>query len=159
MCCINWLMLMSGSWMSAFRPATTSRKLCGGILVAMPTAIPAAPLTSRCGTLAGSTAGSSCIQHHKGCFQVHKTQVLACNLYACLQASCVASWCWLRPTTDRKPLLCLQTVCLLAGCAGLSAVVICPKHFLHNSAPCHPTTSMRAEVLLTVMQQYLRFRS
>ena len=39
-------------------PAAISRRLCGGILVAMPTAIPALPLTSRFGNRAGSTNGS-----------------------------------------------------------------------------------------------------
>ena len=39
--------------------ATTSRRLCGGIRVAIPTAIPLLPLTSSSGTRAGSTVGSS----------------------------------------------------------------------------------------------------
>ena len=38
--------------------ATTSRKLCGGILVAIPTAIPVVPFTRRFGNLAGRTTGS-----------------------------------------------------------------------------------------------------
>ena len=37
----------------------TSPRLCGGMLVAMPTAIPVEPLTSRLGTLVGRTVGSS----------------------------------------------------------------------------------------------------
>jgi hypothetical protein len=36
----------------------TSDRLCGGMLVAMPTAIPVAPFTSRLGMRAGSTTGS-----------------------------------------------------------------------------------------------------
>ena len=40
-------------------PAATSRRLCGGILVAMPTAIPSEPLTSRLGNRLGSTTGSA----------------------------------------------------------------------------------------------------
>ena len=40
-------------------PAATSRRLCGGILVAMPTAIPSEPLTRRLGNRAGSTTGSA----------------------------------------------------------------------------------------------------
>ena len=36
----------------------TSPRLCGGMLVAMPTAMPPAPLTSRLGNRAGSTVGS-----------------------------------------------------------------------------------------------------
>jgi len=39
--------------------AATSRRLCGGTSVAMPTAMPAAPLSSTCGRRDGSTVGSS----------------------------------------------------------------------------------------------------
>ncbi len=39
--------------------ATTSPRLCGIMFVAMPTAIPEVPLTSRFGNAAGSAAGSS----------------------------------------------------------------------------------------------------
>mmetsp|Transcript_14797 Transcript_14797/g.61637 ORF Transcript_14797/g.61637 Transcript_14797/m.61637 type:complete len:386 (-) Transcript_14797:373-1530(-) len=49
----------SASSMSASSAAATSRRLCGGMLVAMPTAMPWLPLMSRFGSLAGSTAGSS----------------------------------------------------------------------------------------------------
>ncbi len=38
--------------------ATTSVRLCGGMFVAMPTAIPEVPFTSRFGNAAGSTNGS-----------------------------------------------------------------------------------------------------
>ncbi len=38
--------------------STVSARLCGGILVAMPTAMPDEPLTSRFGTRLGSTTGS-----------------------------------------------------------------------------------------------------
>ena len=38
--------------------AATSRRLCGGMFVAIPTAIPDEPLTSRFGIRAGSTVGS-----------------------------------------------------------------------------------------------------
>ena len=37
----------------------TSRRLCGGMFVAMPTAMPPEPLTSRFGKRAGRTVGSS----------------------------------------------------------------------------------------------------
>ena len=52
-----------GSWMagfctSAMQASTISRRLCGGILVAMPTAMPSLPLTSRLGTRVGRTSGS-----------------------------------------------------------------------------------------------------
>ena len=36
----------------------TSRRLCGGMSVAMPTAMPVEPLSSTCGTRAGSQEGS-----------------------------------------------------------------------------------------------------
>ena len=36
----------------------TSVRLCGGMLVAMPTAMPAEPLTSRFGNRVGMTVGS-----------------------------------------------------------------------------------------------------
>jgi hypothetical protein len=36
----------------------TSPKLCGGILVAIPTAIPEEPFTNNAGTRAGKTVGS-----------------------------------------------------------------------------------------------------
>ena len=36
----------------------TSRRLCGGMLVAIPTAMPDEPLSSRFGIRAGSTVGS-----------------------------------------------------------------------------------------------------
>ena len=56
--CINSSGVASGlstRWSSA---SHTSRRLCGGMFVAMPTAMPDAPLTSRFGTRAGSTVGS-----------------------------------------------------------------------------------------------------
>jgi DNA gyrase subunit A len=48
----------SGSSMMARQASTTSRRLCGGMFVAMPTAMPALPFTSRFGKRAGSTTGS-----------------------------------------------------------------------------------------------------
>ena len=44
--------------MSASRASHTSRRLCGGMLVAMPTAMPADPLMRRFGILLGRTSGS-----------------------------------------------------------------------------------------------------
>mmetsp|Transcript_22374 Transcript_22374/g.61822 ORF Transcript_22374/g.61822 Transcript_22374/m.61822 type:complete len:224 (+) Transcript_22374:2025-2696(+) len=58
----NWRsssFVMSWFLMKAERPATTSLRLWGGMRVAMPTAIPLVPFTSKCGMLAGSTEGSS----------------------------------------------------------------------------------------------------
>ncbi|MGY4469650.1 hypothetical protein ACVWWK_005359 [Bradyrhizobium sp. LB9.1b] len=57
-------MLMSSSMVSAglsinaTQASMTSPRLCGGMLVAMPTAMPPAPLTSKFGNLAGRTDGS-----------------------------------------------------------------------------------------------------
>ena len=48
----------SGCLIRCRSACTTSTRLCGGQLVAMPTAIPVAPLTSRFGKAAGSTIGS-----------------------------------------------------------------------------------------------------
>ncbi|MNE09531.1 hypothetical protein D3C80_1022100 [compost metagenome] len=57
MCCISSSMVTSGLSMSARQPSMTSPRLCGGMLVAMPTAIPLEPLTSRLGIRVGMTAG------------------------------------------------------------------------------------------------------
>ncbi len=48
----------SGLFSSHLAASVTSRRLWGGMLVAMPTAIPALPLTSRFGNLLGRTVGS-----------------------------------------------------------------------------------------------------
>ena len=50
---------LASGWSSAqCTPSATSRMLCGGMLVAMPTAMPDEPLHSRFGKRAGSTVGS-----------------------------------------------------------------------------------------------------
>ncbi len=50
---------LASGWESAHcTPAATSRRLCGGMLVAMPTAMPLEPLTSRFGILLGKMSGS-----------------------------------------------------------------------------------------------------
>ncbi len=49
---------MSGSSIIAMTPSMTSERLCGGMFVAIPTAIPEEPLTSRFGKRAGRTEGS-----------------------------------------------------------------------------------------------------
>ncbi len=49
---------MSGFSMYAMHASMDSRRLCGGMFVAIPTAIPDAPFTSRFGNLAGRTRGS-----------------------------------------------------------------------------------------------------
>ena len=50
-----------GSSIIASNARTTSPKLWGGMLVAMPTAMPLAPLSSSCGMADGSTTGSSSV--------------------------------------------------------------------------------------------------
>ena len=49
------------SSMLQMTPSMTSRRLCGGTLVAMPTAMPDEPFTSRLGIGAGRTVGSSVV--------------------------------------------------------------------------------------------------
>ncbi|ANS05416.1 hypothetical protein [uncultured Mediterranean phage] len=51
-------MVMSLFFIKAIVPSIISPKLCGGILVAIPTAIPPAPLTKRLGNCDGKTVGS-----------------------------------------------------------------------------------------------------
>ena len=48
----------SGLSRMQMQASMTSRRLCGGMFVAMPTAMPAEPLTSRFGKREGSTRGS-----------------------------------------------------------------------------------------------------
>ena len=55
---IKSLIEISGLSISAKQPLITSRRLCGGTFVAIPTAIPLAPLTRRLGNLEGRTFGS-----------------------------------------------------------------------------------------------------
>ena len=50
--------VISGFSMVAMSPSTTSQRLCGGMLVAIPTAIPEEPLTRRFGKRQGRTSGS-----------------------------------------------------------------------------------------------------
>jgi hypothetical protein len=50
---------ISGFLMIAIVASMISFRLCGGIFVAMPTAIPPDPFTSSCGNFAGRTLGSS----------------------------------------------------------------------------------------------------
>ena len=58
MCSISSSILRSGFLSNARQAATTSPRLCGGIFVAIPTAIPEEPLINRLGILAGKTTGS-----------------------------------------------------------------------------------------------------
>ena len=48
---------MAGFCTSAMQASTISRRLCGGILLAMPTAMPSLPLTSRLGMRVGQNFG------------------------------------------------------------------------------------------------------
>ena len=56
---ISWPRVASGCLMISIVASMTSERLCGGMLVAMPTAMPDEPLTSRFGNFAGSTVGST----------------------------------------------------------------------------------------------------
>ena len=52
--------------MRATQAPMTSRRLCGGILVAMPTAMPSVPFTSRLGKRQGRTSGSRAVPSKLG---------------------------------------------------------------------------------------------
>ena len=55
---INSSIVVSGLSITFTIPSITSFKLCGGIFVAIPTAIPEEPFTNNAGILAGKTVGS-----------------------------------------------------------------------------------------------------
>ena len=55
--CINSSISISLFSIKAKHPSIISLRLCGGIFVAIPTAIPDEPLTSRLGTFVGSVCG------------------------------------------------------------------------------------------------------
>ena len=57
-CCMISSMVIASLSMYATQAFTISVRLCGGMLVAMPTAMPDEPLISRFGSLAGITSGS-----------------------------------------------------------------------------------------------------
>ena len=63
--------------MYATTPSITSFKLCGGIFVATPTAIPEVPLTSKFGNLPGSIAGSFNVSSK---FKIQRTVFLSKSL-------------------------------------------------------------------------------
>ena len=60
-CFINSFILISLFPINARVPSITSPRLWGGMLVAIPTAIPPAPLTSKFGYWAGRTDGSNSV--------------------------------------------------------------------------------------------------
>ena len=55
---MSWPVVASGSLSSRYIASQSSNRLWGGMFVAIPTAIPAAPLSSRFGSLAGRSTGS-----------------------------------------------------------------------------------------------------
>ena len=57
-CCMRSESVASGFSSTQTQALMTSVRLCGGIFVAMPTAMPELPLTSRFGNRHGSTRGS-----------------------------------------------------------------------------------------------------
>ena len=64
--CISSLVVISSLSIYAHTASTTSPRLCVGILVVIPTAIPSAPFTSRFGTLTGNTSGSFSVSSKLG---------------------------------------------------------------------------------------------
>ena len=58
MYCISSSVVIFGFSICAITPSTISDILCGGMFVAMPTAMPDVPLTRRFGTFEGKTIGS-----------------------------------------------------------------------------------------------------
>lgn len=58
--------LISGFFNIAIIPSITSIKLCGGIQVAIPTAIPDEPLINKFGILVGNTTGSNNVSSKLG---------------------------------------------------------------------------------------------
>ena len=58
MCSMSWEMVASGFSRTQMVALMTSRRLWGGMLVAMPTAMPLDPFTSRFGNREGRTRGS-----------------------------------------------------------------------------------------------------
>ena len=58
---VNSSKLRVGFFNSAIQAVVTSRKLCGGMSVAIPTAIPDEPLTKRLGTRDGITTGANSV--------------------------------------------------------------------------------------------------
>ena len=67
MCFISSVVVMFLSSIRATSPLIISFILCGGIFVAMPTAIPSDPLISRVGIAAGNTVGSVRVSSKFGC--------------------------------------------------------------------------------------------
>ena len=59
--CISSSGVASGWSIRWIVASITSPRLCGGMFVAMPTAMPWLPLTSRFGNRAGNTVGSSMV--------------------------------------------------------------------------------------------------
>ena len=56
----SFLLLISLFFTKAIKPSTISPKLCGGMFVAIPTAIPEDPFNNKNGSWAGRTSGSFC---------------------------------------------------------------------------------------------------
>ena len=66
MCSISSSVVILLLLIRATRPSTISQRLWGGILVAIPTAIPSDPLTKRVGTVVGNTVGSFSVSSKLG---------------------------------------------------------------------------------------------
>ncbi len=66
--------------------STTSPMLCGGMLVAMPTAMPPVPFTSRFGKRAGKTSGSVLLSSKLGPKSTHSLSMSARSSIAILES-------------------------------------------------------------------------
>ncbi len=109
--------------MYATMPSMDSPKECGGMLVASPTAIPLAPLTSKLGILLGNTAGSS---NESSKLSVIGTVFLSKSLNisranGVILASVYLIAAALSPSTEPKlPCPSTSNIMVLKGCANLT---------------------------------------
>ena len=103
-CSIRSSQVASGFSIKCTSPAITSLRLCGGILVAMPTAMPSDPLISRPGTIVGNTVGSlrvsskfeiqSTVSFSRSCSNSPPSRVMRASVYRMAAA--------LSPSTEPK---------------------------------------------------------
>ena len=85
-------------------PSITSERLCGGIFVAIPTAIPEAPFIIKAGTLVGSTVGSIMVSSKlswKSTVSLSISDKRSSDIF-CILASVYLMAAGLSPSTDPK---------------------------------------------------------
>ena len=85
-------------------PFITSVRLCGGMLVAIPTAIPEAPLINKFGILFGKTVGSFKLSSKFNCRSTVSLSISAnrSSEIFCILASVYLIAAGLSPSTDPK---------------------------------------------------------